>query len=128
MFQSFFLSGLTIVSLLHHTTAKFHQMRMDSKRVWPILVSNSLDLGNNSANNAPNLCNTKLSIDTNSTLNIDYSQPPRTAANSCLSSAFRWLFGRLSEICCVSGMITVIVGSLTALSGLFPKNQVSLSV
>lgn len=30
----------------------------------------------------------------------------------------------LADVCCVSGVVTVILGALSAISGIFPKNQV----
>ena len=65
----------------------------------------------------------------------------------CRGNCLNWLFARVvsgcgcgspfdccyqwaasegfSDICCVTGAITAVIGALTAISGIFPKNQVS---
>lgn len=102
-----------------------------SKKVFPILVGDSLDLvvrhkqrttcrKNNPLFSFPELAEFA------SELNKKPPTPTKPRAGRRPRCTYAWLSTSLSEICCISGVITVIIGSLTALAGLFPRNQVSL--
>lgn len=98
---------------------------MDARsRVWPVLVSSSLNLGSLPSIHIPEKRGDR---------NNRFFDLIRFSSQNVVDSLSR--FNCLNELCgssetasdifCVTGGITAITGSLIAGFGIFPKNQVS---
>lgn len=121
--------------------------RMESSRVWPVLVESSLDASLRlhrmaaAAAAAPS-CHCVIHPES---LRIETEKPRACSGESSsqlvafwrqlnsflssLPSSCQRLSGEsLSEACFVSGVITATVGALIAISGIFTRNQVSAAI
>ena len=105
---------------------------MEAKRkVWPVLVHNSLNLAvkdsleslKGRAAEASSKRKSFAASSSSSGSNNNNNRQQVALDRPALGDS--GVLSSLSEICCVSGLITVLVGCFTAVSGVFPRNQVS---